>query len=109
MDAAETKAYILHRLRTVGWDGDPSIDEDAFDAIYQHTDGIPRRINLLCNRLLLLGFMDEKHAITGSDAATVIEEMEQEFAPTTLRADGTGNKIKEKNEKRASALRPRDR
>ena len=53
--------------------------------------------------------MDEKHAITGSDAATVIEEMKQEFAPTSLRADGTANMLKEKNEKRASALRPRDR
>ena len=109
MDAAETKAYIMHRLRTVGWVGDPSIDEDAFAAIYRHTGGIPRRINMLCNRLLLLGFMDEKHAITGNDVAAVVEEIEQEFAPTTLRAGVTGNKIEEKNEKRANALRPRDR
>ena len=93
MDRAETGAYILHRLRTVGWAGDPSIDDDAFPAIFRHTGGIPRRINVLCNRLLLLGYMDEKHAITGNDVAIVIEEMEQEFAPTNLPADGIGEKI----------------
>ncbi len=56
MDGAETEAYIVHRLQTVGWSGDPSFSEDAFDAIYAHTGGIPRRINLLCDRLLLMGF-----------------------------------------------------
>jgi len=81
MDAAETAAYIIHRLRTVGWTGDPSIDDAAYAAIYKQTGGIPRRINVLCNRLLLLGYMDEKHAITGSDVALVIEDMQQEFAP----------------------------
>jgi general secretion pathway protein A len=92
MDGAETRAYIVHRLRTVGWAGDPSIDADAFAAIFKHTGGIPRRINMLCNRLLLLGFMDEKHAITGNDAAAVIEDMRLEFAPTRLPAEGTGKK-----------------
>ena len=32
MDGAETEAYIMHRLQTVGWKGDPSFSEDAFDA-----------------------------------------------------------------------------
>jgi putative secretion ATPase (PEP-CTERM system associated) len=92
MDGAETGAYIVHRLRTVGWGGDPSIDEDAFAAIYQHTGGIPRRINILCDRLLLLGYMDEKHALDRNDVATVIEDLEQEFAPTILPSNGTRNK-----------------
>ena len=81
MDGQETKAYILHRLRTVGWSGDPSIDDRAIAAIHQHTGGIPRRINVLCNRLLLLGFMDGKHALDANDVADVIEDMRQEFAP----------------------------
>jgi len=79
--------YITHRLQTVGWKGDPSFSEDAFAAIYQHTGGIPRRINLLCDRLLLMGFMDEKHALTGKEVAEVIGELHQEFAPAPVRAD----------------------
>ena len=87
MDSAETESYILHRLQTVGWKGDPSFSEDAFAAIYRHTDGIPRRINLLCDRLLLMGFMDEKHALTAREVAEVIGELNQEFAPAPVRAD----------------------
>ncbi len=80
MDGNETAAYIAHRLRTVGWDGDPSIDEGAFAGIFRYTGGVPRRINIVCNRLLLLGYIDEKHALTGREVAIVIEELEQEFA-----------------------------
>ena len=81
MDEAETAAYILHRLQTVGWHEDPTYSADAFDAIHKYTGGIPRRINLLCDRLMLMGSLDKKHALTGSDVAQVIEEMQQEFAP----------------------------
>ncbi|MCC7486310.1 MAG: AAA family ATPase [Burkholderiales bacterium] len=87
MDAAETESYVTHRLQTVGWKGDPSFSEDAFAAIYQHTGGIPRRINLLCDRLLLMGFMDGKHAFTGKEVGEVIGELNQEFAPAPVRAD----------------------
>src|SRR6266850_7367730 len=55
LDGAETEAYIRHRLQTVGWRDDPSFSSDAFAAIYQHTGGIPRKINVLCDRLLLMG------------------------------------------------------
>ena len=87
MDAQETESYIVHRLQTAGWKGDPSFSEDAYSAIYQHTGGIPRKINILCDRLLLMGFMDEKHAFTGKEVASVIDELHQEFAPAPLRAD----------------------
>lgn len=81
MDRAETEAYIAHRLQTAGWSSDPSFSDDAFDAIYQYTGGIPRKINILCDRLLLLGRLDEIHAFTGKEVATVIEELPQESGP----------------------------
>jgi general secretion pathway protein A len=81
MDTAETKAYILHRLRTAGWQDDPALDAHVFDVIHEYTGGIPRRINVLCDRLLLMGCIEEKHALTGADVAVVIDEMQQEFAP----------------------------
>jgi type II secretory pathway predicted ATPase ExeA len=84
MDRADTEAYIVHRLRTVGWRNDPSFSEDAFDGIYQHTGGIPRKINSLCDRLMLMGRLDEKHAFTGNDVAVVVDDMNQDFAPLDL-------------------------
>jgi type II secretory pathway predicted ATPase ExeA len=81
MDRAETEAYIVHRLQTAGWQGDPSFGADSFTAIYEHTGGIPRRINILCDRLLLLGLLDELHAFTGREVAKVIEELPEFVSP----------------------------
>jgi type II secretory pathway predicted ATPase ExeA len=77
LDRTETEAYIVHRLQTVGWQGDPSFGEAAFAAIHQFTGGIPRKINILCDRLLLLGRLDELHAFSEKDVARVIEELPQ--------------------------------
>ena len=84
LDRAETEAYIVHRLQTVGWQGDPTFSEDAFAAVHQFTGGIPRKINILCDRLLLLGRLDELHAFTGKEVAKVIEELPQQRAPVNL-------------------------
>jgi hypothetical protein len=74
----------MHRLRAVGWSGDPSFSPDTFPAIHQYTGGIPRKINVLCDRLLLAGRLDGKHAFTGSEVAEVIAELQEEFAPSNL-------------------------
>mgnify|MGYP003335128583 CR=1 FL=1 len=78
MDETETRAYIEHRLHKVGWRGDPMIDEAVYPLIYSHTRGLPRKINLLCNRLLLSGFLAEKHHLGTADVAAVIEELRGE-------------------------------
>jgi putative secretion ATPase (PEP-CTERM system associated) len=70
MDADETRAYVEHRLRTVGWQNDPSFTDETFRLIHARTGGVPRRINTLCSRLLLFGFLEELHVI---DAAVVEE------------------------------------
>ena len=49
----ETQAYIRHRLEAVGWQGDPAISKTIFPLIYKFSEGIPRRINLICSRLFL--------------------------------------------------------
>jgi putative secretion ATPase (PEP-CTERM system associated) len=87
IESTETEAYIVHRLQTVGWRNDPSFSADAFAAIYEHTKGIPRKINLLCDRLLLMGRLDEKHAFSGKDVAEVVADLQLEFAPEALQVD----------------------
>lgn len=88
MDRDETRRYIEHRLKKVGWQDDPHFDEDAFDEIFQWTSGIPRRINLLCNRLLLATFLAEGHHITSTDVARIAMEIRAEIGePTLTRVD----------------------
>lgn len=84
MDGPDTEAYIMHRLRTAGWHDDPSFGRDSLNAIYLQTGGIPRKINILCDRLLLMGRLDEKHAFTSKDVVDVINEMQHELAPGDL-------------------------
>ena len=80
MTETETKAYVLHRLRTVGWHDDPMFSEDVFTAVHRHGGGIPRRINTLFSRILLLGFLEERHAIDGGIVDLVAEELESELS-----------------------------
>ncbi|HEY5800263.1 MAG TPA: XrtA/PEP-CTERM system-associated ATPase [Burkholderiaceae bacterium] len=79
MDVPETRTYIEHRLATVGWNGNPSFDAEAFDAIHRHTGGIPRRINALCDRLFLMGYLEELTHFTEADVETVAGDIAQEF------------------------------
>lgn len=70
IDQAETGSYIEHRLRKVGWAGNPGFDAAAFDEVFRWTQGVPRKINLLCNRLMLSRFLTQQTQI---DAATVAQ------------------------------------
>lgn len=79
MDLSETQSYIEHRLSTAGWSGDPSFDESAFAAIYDYTGGIPRKINTLCDRLLLMGCLEKLHEFGESEVDEVIRDIQQEF------------------------------
>lgn len=79
MDAEETRAYIEHRLRTVGWHDDPTFSDNAHAAIFDYSGGIPRKVNALCDRLLLMGYLEELHALKEKDVNEVISDIQQEF------------------------------
>lgn len=74
----ETQGYIEHRLKLVGWEADPIITDEAYRAIYEHTGGLPRRINSLCDRLLLYSYVEEKHNIDEPEVKIVAQEMDSE-------------------------------
>ena len=80
LDAEETQRYIEHRLACAGSNGKPSFEPAAFNAIFKATRGIPRRINSLCDRLLLLGFLAEKTHLTRADVDEVVQETTEEAA-----------------------------
>ncbi|TVO78990.1 AAA family ATPase [Sedimenticola selenatireducens] len=88
LNEEDTKAYIKHRLDRVGWKDDPTIDEGVYDVVYQFSQGIPRRINLVCSRFLLHGSVEEKHRIRAADVRTVVQELQHEqLTPIGFKAE----------------------
>ncbi len=79
----ETGAYIRHRLGKVGWKGVPSFEPGAFEEVYRWTGGIPRRINLLCNRLMLSRFLSETTSIDAAAVAEIARDLRAEIGDTS--------------------------
>lgn len=63
----DTKNYIFHRLKHSGTK-DSVFTLDAIKLIHHHSQGVPRRINQVCDLSLLIGYSEKKHWI---DADTV--------------------------------------
>jgi type II secretory pathway predicted ATPase ExeA len=71
----ETRAYIAHRLRRVGWKGELPFDQDAFAVIHDLAGGIPGRINLLCSRALTATFVGEKAALSAGALRALLQAL----------------------------------
>lgn len=80
----ETEGYITHRLELVGWNGKPSFTKGAFQAIYQATRGVPRRINTLCSRLLLASYLEENNEISEEVVNRIAEEQNSELSDDSV-------------------------
>ena len=80
MGAAEVEPYILHRLALAGSDGRPAFDAEAFEAIYRHTGGVPRRVNQLVSRILLFGAVEQLERVGVDTVETVVADMTADSA-----------------------------
>lgn len=80
MQPKEIQAYVEHRLACVGWVGRPSFEPAVFAAIHQATGGIPRRVNQILNRLLLLGAVDQREQIDAAMLEQVLSELDEDGA-----------------------------
>lgn len=80
MQKGEIEPYIVHRLKKVGWDGNPAFDQRVFSELYEASGGIPRKINQIANRLLLLGAVEERSRIDAAMLQNVLAEMDAERA-----------------------------
>jgi putative secretion ATPase (PEP-CTERM system associated) len=83
--ADEARPYIEHRLACVGWEGDPSFDPQVFAKLCEVSGGVPRRINQLVNRLLLLGAVEKRSTIDAAMLEQVLAEMEEDGTINLLR------------------------
>ena len=75
VEAVEIQPYIEHRMKCVGWTDRPTFDPGVFADIHVATDGVPRRINQVVNRLLLLGAVEQRDWLDGDMLAQVLAEL----------------------------------
>lgn len=76
MELGEVQAYIEHRLKCVGWVGNPQFDQGVFTELFEASGGVPRRINQICNRLMMLGAVDQRSRIERAMLSQVLDELE---------------------------------
>lgn len=75
LERYEINDYVYHRLKVAGDAGSIIFEEDTMDEIYNFSKGIPRLVNVVCDRALLLGFVQQTYKITKEILNRCIEEL----------------------------------
>ena len=81
MQPGEIEPYVMHRLSRVGWNDNPEIDGGIWVKLHRATGGIPRKVNQVMTRLLLLGAVEEQSVLEVDMLEAVVEEMTGDAAP----------------------------
>lgn len=85
MDFPDTVHYINHRLEVAGGKGGVLFSERALKRIYRYSGGLPRLINVACDRALLVGYTKDAARIDSRIAATGIKDTRRNTVPHARR------------------------
>lgn len=93
LDVHETGEFVRHRLKIAGAKKD-IFSPDAILRVYEFSAGIPRRINIICDHALLLGFVRETKTVTGdtvSECAKDLRPPDSSIEPITAPLKSVGH------------------
>lgn len=76
LERSETASYIDHRLSVAGSNGQITFSPEAVECVYNFSGGIPRLINIVCDKALLAAYVMESRAIDASVVERSIREIE---------------------------------
>jgi general secretion pathway protein A len=76
LDRAETADYIRHRLRVAGPAADVRMTDRALNTVHRYSGGIPRLINLCCDKALLVAYTEDQHRVDQRIVMEGIREIE---------------------------------
>ncbi len=82
IDRVGMDAYIIHRLCIAGFQGIMPFEEKALDRIYKASRGIPRLINILCHKSMLLAYGQGQRQIRLPLLQMAIKDTEDAQLPT---------------------------
>jgi general secretion pathway protein A len=81
----ETEDYVAHRLRVAGGEGKVSFTPGALSVVHQRAGGVPRLINLICDRALLAGYVQGVRVVDASMVRRAAREVKGVLTPEPLR------------------------
>jgi general secretion pathway protein A len=75
LSANETREYVRHRMRIAAAGECDVFDDAALAEVHRRTRGVPRLVNVLCDRALLAGYAEKRRRIGGDLVRRVAEEI----------------------------------
>jgi general secretion pathway protein A len=75
LNREETILYILHRLNIAGRPDGNVFTQSALKKVFQCSGGVPRRINLICDRALLTAYSEERGTVSPRDVKQAVAEL----------------------------------
>ncbi len=78
MDETDTLDYIQHRAKVAGWQAGELFTKKGLRKVYHYSSGVPRLINLLCDRALLVAYGQDSRVVTDRAVSAAQRELTQE-------------------------------
>jgi len=75
MELHELQPYVEHRMKLVGWNGRPGFSDDLWARLFAETGGIPRKVNMLINRVLLMAAVDDRDMVDAALVEAVLADL----------------------------------
>ena len=79
LDRQDVQNYVEHRLVVAGSRGNVRFTRSALRAVYAYSRGIPRRINAVCDRALLIAYCKDEFAIGRSTILKAVDDIQGDF------------------------------
>ncbi|MFK7864907.1 MAG: ExeA family protein [Pseudohongiellaceae bacterium] len=79
LDRQSVGAYIEHRLIKAGYNGNSLFTKAAVSDIFEFSNGIPRLVNVLCHKSLMVAYGKGQHSVTETHTKSAILDSEQLF------------------------------
>jgi MSHA biogenesis protein MshM len=76
LDYESSRDYIQHRLVTAGYNGEQLFQEKALEYLFKATGGVPRLINILCNKALMCAYGKGERSISKKHVMAAVEDTE---------------------------------
>ena len=76
MTALEVEHYIQHRLQVAGYKGASLFSHSLAKKIAKVSSGIPRLVNIICHKMLMLGYGEGSYQLTNKHLVSAIQDTE---------------------------------
>ena len=76
LDREGVERYVVHRLATAGYNGPFLFSKRALDYLYRASDGIPRVVNILCHKALMVAFGKGERSVQVDHIKSAAEDTE---------------------------------